>query len=130
MYENVLPRGALDESISLRPVEPLHCSLLSHGKTPFSIVKNCSPEFPVCCPGEPERPLKKDGGTWLSPLVPSKSPQSKRLLGSAPHKRRRELPEPWTSDADFYDPTQDVNLPDRLITRHSPPMSTRDNKRY
>jgi hypothetical protein len=30
MYENVLARGALDETISLRPIEPLDCSLLSH----------------------------------------------------------------------------------------------------
>src|ERR1700678_61439 len=30
MYKNVLPCRALDEAISLRPVEPLYCSLLSH----------------------------------------------------------------------------------------------------
>ena len=35
VYENVLTGGALDETISLRPVEPLHWSLLSHRKTPF-----------------------------------------------------------------------------------------------
>ena len=35
MYEHILPRGALDKSISLRPVEPLYCSLLSHGKNSF-----------------------------------------------------------------------------------------------
>src|SRR5271169_4596058 len=35
MHEDVFSRGALDESISLRPVEPLYCSLLSHRKTPF-----------------------------------------------------------------------------------------------
>ena len=29
--EHIFPRGALDESISLRPVEPLHCTFLSHG---------------------------------------------------------------------------------------------------
>jgi hypothetical protein len=32
---------------------------------------------------------------------------------------RRELAEPWTLDADFYGPTQDVNLPYELITRHA-----------
>ena len=31
VHEHIFPRGALDESISLRPVEPLHCSFLSHG---------------------------------------------------------------------------------------------------
>jgi hypothetical protein len=35
VYENVFTRGALDETISLRPVEPLNSSLLSHRKTPF-----------------------------------------------------------------------------------------------
>ena len=30
MNEYVLPGGALDESISLGPVEPLYCALLSH----------------------------------------------------------------------------------------------------
>src|SRR5271163_4515705 len=35
MHENIFSRGALDKAISLRPVEPLHCSLLSHRKTPF-----------------------------------------------------------------------------------------------
>jgi hypothetical protein len=30
MNENVLPGRALDEPVSLRPVEPLYCALLSH----------------------------------------------------------------------------------------------------
>jgi hypothetical protein len=74
MYENVLSRGALDKSISLRPVKPLYCSLLSHGKTPFTFVKNCSPDLQYCGPGEPGRPLKENGGTESRPLVPKKSP--------------------------------------------------------
>jgi len=32
MYEDILARGALDEPVSLRPVEPLHSTLLSHKK--------------------------------------------------------------------------------------------------
>ena len=32
VHEHVLTRGALDESVSLRPVEPLHSPLLSHKK--------------------------------------------------------------------------------------------------
>ena len=32
MNENVLARGSLNEAISLRPVKPLYCSLLSHKK--------------------------------------------------------------------------------------------------
>ena len=31
VHEHIFPRGALDKSISLRPVEPLHCTFLSHG---------------------------------------------------------------------------------------------------
>jgi hypothetical protein len=38
VHEHILSRGALDEPISFRPVEPLDCSLLSHGKTPFPLV--------------------------------------------------------------------------------------------
>jgi len=51
MHEHILPRGALDKSITLRPVEPLHCSLLSHGKNSFHpITKNSSPECPIEAP--------------------------------------------------------------------------------
>jgi hypothetical protein len=32
MHENVFSRGALDKTISLRPVEPLHSTFLSHRK--------------------------------------------------------------------------------------------------
>ena len=32
MYKDILARGALDKAISLRPIEPLHCSFLSHRK--------------------------------------------------------------------------------------------------
>src|SRR5208283_5848438 len=35
MHEHILARGALDKSISFRPVEPLHSTLLSHKETPF-----------------------------------------------------------------------------------------------
>ena len=36
VYKYVLPRGALDKSISFRPVEPLYCTFLSHGRNSFS----------------------------------------------------------------------------------------------
>src|SRR5579863_2617093 len=38
MHEDILTRGALDEPVSFRPVEPLDCSFLSHRKTPFPLV--------------------------------------------------------------------------------------------
>jgi hypothetical protein len=69
-----------------------------------------------------ERSRENTGETRLRPSVLEKSPQSKRLLGSATRKKklRRELPEPWTISADFYSPAQDINLPYALIPRHSP----------
>src|ERR1700733_7003178 len=36
MHEYILAGGALDKSVSLRPVEPLHSTLLSHKETPFA----------------------------------------------------------------------------------------------
>src|SRR5208337_4287203 len=42
MHEHVLARGALDESVSLRPIEPLHSTLFSHKETPFASSKNYS----------------------------------------------------------------------------------------
>ena len=42
MHEHILAGGALDESVSLRPVEPLHSTLLSHKETPFTWSKNYS----------------------------------------------------------------------------------------
>jgi len=35
VHEYIFSRGALDESISLRPIEPLHCTFLSHGNYSF-----------------------------------------------------------------------------------------------
>ena len=41
--ENVFTRGPLDEAVSLGPVKPLYCTLLSHLNTPFShSLKICS----------------------------------------------------------------------------------------
>src|SRR5215831_288390 len=47
MHEHIFPCRALDKSISLRSIEPLHCSFLSHGTTPFTnreIILHCFPE--------------------------------------------------------------------------------------
>jgi hypothetical protein len=35
VHEYIFHRGALDKSIPFRPVEPLHCTFLSHGKDSF-----------------------------------------------------------------------------------------------
>jgi hypothetical protein len=48
MDEHVLTCGALDKSISLCPVEPLHCTLLSHGTAPFAFSRRIhSPRLDV-----------------------------------------------------------------------------------
>ncbi len=39
MHEYILAGGALDETVSLRPVEPLHSTLLSHKETPFASLR-------------------------------------------------------------------------------------------
>ena len=66
MHEHILPRGALDKSITLRPVEPLHCSLLSHGKNSFHpIAKNSSPECPIEAPAGRGAPSSQPDELWL-----------------------------------------------------------------
>ena len=35
VHEYIFSRGTLDKSISLRPVKPLHCTFLSHGRNSF-----------------------------------------------------------------------------------------------
>src|ERR1700751_28324 len=42
MNEHVLTSGALDESVSLRPVEPLHSTLLSHKELLSPLFRNYS----------------------------------------------------------------------------------------
>src|SRR5438105_1165366 len=36
MHKHVLASGALNEPVPFSPVEPLHCTLLSHKKAPFA----------------------------------------------------------------------------------------------
>jgi len=59
MHEDILPRRALDKAVPFRPIEPLHCSFLSHGRNSFSYMKNSSPDSPFVSPrqgqGTPSR---------------------------------------------------------------------------
>src|SRR5208282_2030954 len=67
MYEDILARGALDESITLRPVEPLHSTLLSHKNSFRFDAKLFFRLFSVCPDSQAEKysrrntrlPLKK-----------------------------------------------------------------------
>ena len=63
VHEYVLARGALDKTVPLRPVEPLYCTFLSHGRTPFTIAKNI-PRHSRSSPRSAEAPLKDAGRTF------------------------------------------------------------------
>jgi hypothetical protein len=57
MYKHVFASGALNEPVPFSPVEPLHCTLLSHKKLLSLIAKNSF--FPPLRSSDvPERPLK------------------------------------------------------------------------
>ena len=57
MHKHVLASGALNEPVPFSPVEPLHCTLLSHKKLLSLIAKNSF--FPPLRSSDvPERPLK------------------------------------------------------------------------
>src|SRR5229473_1514599 len=123
VYENVFPSGALDESISLRPVEPLYCSLLSHRKTPFPSRQELS------FPNSPIVPRRSSGRSAPSrnPVKPGCVSLCRRNCSKAKdswvqrcvEKMRRELLEPWTIGADFYRPAQDINLLYERTSRHT-----------
>ena len=97
VHEYIFPRGALDKSISLRPVEPLHCSFLSHGKNSFHFSRRIILRCPRSCPGPtPEAPLKETGRTLGCACLRSRSephsvPKEKAPSSSADlGKARRE----------------------------------------
>ena len=83
MYEDILPRRALDKAVPFRPIKPLHCSLLSHGRNSFSYMKNSSPDSPFVSPrqgqGTPSREPVELGCIYAARKIASKS---KRLLSS------------------------------------------------
>jgi hypothetical protein len=122
MHEDILSRGALDKPVSLRPVEPLDSSFLSHGKTPFALVamklfSRLQTDTPRTVRGNP---LGNSGEPdcanllvwiWLrfvcaEKVLPKEKDSSVRRHGFA---SRRELTEP---DNWCFSATQlNVNLP-------------------
>src|SRR5580658_2417130 len=70
MYEDILARGALDEPVSLRPVEPLHSTLLSHKNSfrlsarIYSSVARLSPN-PTHHTGPWDTPARRDDKNLL-----------------------------------------------------------------
>jgi hypothetical protein len=85
MNENIFPGGALDKPVSLRPVEPLDCSLLSHKEllsASYSVIwprvlrEAHASYYPLRRPGIP---LKQ---TFPHPSI---FDQPERLLSSTPY---------------------------------------------
>jgi hypothetical protein len=71
MYENVLARGALDETIQFPSLSQI---------TPFANRLEYSPDLPSVAPAARGAPFKKYGGIGLSLEVSQTLPQCKRLL--------------------------------------------------
>ncbi len=63
VHEHIFPRGALDESIPFRPVEPLYCTFLSHGKNSFHQSLRIVLQLSRSSPRSIEAPLKEAGRT-------------------------------------------------------------------
>jgi hypothetical protein len=59
VYEHIFPRRALDKSISFRPVEPLYCTFLSHGKYSFHQSRRIVPQILGLRLDRPKPPSKK-----------------------------------------------------------------------
>jgi hypothetical protein len=77
MDEHVLTGGALDKSIPLCPVEPLHCAFLSHGTAPFAFSRRIHSFRLAVLPGDQEHPLKSDG-TGSRPYASDKTAPNRK----------------------------------------------------
>src|SRR5215471_3670719 len=83
MHEHVFARGALDESVALRSVKPLHSTLLSHKNTPFASNRNVSPVSFVC-PSLRNTPSGTER-IWCRRCEPARWNQQKRPLAASWH---------------------------------------------
>src|SRR4029453_4887817 len=97
MNKYVFTRGALDKSISLCPVEPLYCSLLSHSTAPFAYSRR------IHSPRLPEAP-------WRSGAPPQFRKNRSRYRAAdktAPTEKAPVLPRrPDTETQDSWSPTK------------------------
>jgi hypothetical protein len=104
-------------------MNPYPFAPLNHFTVPFSLtensfhfVKNCSPDFPIVIPANRDAPSGKTLELGCTREGRRNLPKNKRPLGLTHAKKLRRKPsEPSTIDVDFYDPTQDVNLPCNVI---------------
>jgi hypothetical protein len=97
VHEHIFPRGALDESIPFRPVEPLHCTFLSHGKNSFHQSLRIILQLSRSSPRSIEAPLREAGRTFgcvydVQKKYPKKGKDSSALV--AVFLPLRELSEP------------------------------------
>jgi hypothetical protein len=95
MDEHVLTSGALDKSVTLCPVEPLHCTLLSHGTAPFAFSRRIHSFRLAVLPADQEHPLKSDG-TGSRPYASDKTAPN-RKSSILPSHRDTMARDPWSS---------------------------------
>jgi len=120
MHEHVLSRGALDEPIPLRPVEPLHSTLLSHKETPFaSLAENYSSVSYLFVPGKRDTPSKDGKNLVASPRAGETAPTKTAPEVPALNRERRNTAEPRNEGAISDCLTQNVNLNYTLANRVS-----------
>ena len=90
MNEDILPRGTLDKPVTLRPVEPLDCTLLSHRKTPFASALKLTlgaREIFLCTSRYTESPLRVNTCVWNAQKIIRDS-RALRLMKSKPQRPR------------------------------------------
>jgi hypothetical protein len=121
MNEHVLTGGALDESISLCPVEPLHCSLLSHGTAPFAFSRRIHSFRLAVLPGDQEHPLKSDGTGSRSYASDKTAPNRKSpVLPGHPDTMARDSRSPTKREFRLLDTKTSTQLARCLADRNLP----------
>jgi len=78
VHEHIFPRGALDESIPFRPVEPLHCAFLSHGKNSFHQSLRIILQLSRSSPRSIEAPSKKPVELFMSTMCGRNHPPKRK----------------------------------------------------
>jgi hypothetical protein len=87
VHEYIFPRGALDKSIPFRPVEPLHCTFLSHGKNSFHQSLGIVLRLSRSSPRSFEVPSKKQVEPAVNVNGVRKNYSQKGKDSSVPHRR-------------------------------------------
>jgi hypothetical protein len=85
MNEDIFPGGALDKSIPFRPVEPLHCTLLSHNELLSPLL---SLKTHILCEAQIDTLPPQSMWTIGLTLQTAEPGQQERLLSFAPSKEK------------------------------------------